>query len=127
MDAGGGHNEGIPLPALSAIHSRPLFSQISPAACGAVCGLSGPKSGIGDAILELLGPVSPESPLLQRPTGLVSMASWEVANMQEAIQHARQACFTVPDPAPGPLPGTRITTIQGAELAGVNMQLLEYV
>jgi catechol 2,3-dioxygenase-like lactoylglutathione lyase family enzyme len=30
---------------------------------------------IGDAVLELLGPASPDSPLRQRPPGLVSMAS----------------------------------------------------
>ena len=29
--------------------------------------------------------------------------------------------------SPGVLPGTRIVTVQGAELAGVNMQLLESV
>jgi catechol 2,3-dioxygenase-like lactoylglutathione lyase family enzyme len=82
---------------------------------------------IGDAVLELLGPASPESPLVKRPPGLVSMASWEVHDMGAAVAQAKAAGFTVPDPAAGPLPGTRITTIQGDVLAGVNMQLLEYV
>jgi hypothetical protein len=82
---------------------------------------------MGNAVLELLGAASAESPIHQRKPGLVSMASWEVvANLDEAVALARQAGFTVPDPAPGPLPGTRITTIPGAELAGVNMQLLQY-
>jgi len=81
---------------------------------------------IGDAVLELLGPGSPDSPIWKRAPGLVSMVSWEVADLEAAVQHARAAGFTVPDPAAGLLPGTRITTVPGAELAGVNMQLLEY-
>lgn len=80
---------------------------------------------IGDAVLELLGPVSEESPLWQRPAGLVSMISWEVDDLEGAVRQAREAGFTVPDPAPGPLPGTLIATIPGSELAGVNMQLLQ--
>jgi catechol 2,3-dioxygenase-like lactoylglutathione lyase family enzyme len=82
---------------------------------------------IGDAVLELLGPASPDSPLRQRPPGLVGMASWEVDDIEAAVRQARGAGFTVPDAAPGPLPGTRITTIPGSELAGVNMQILQYV
>ena len=82
---------------------------------------------IGDAVLELLGAASPDSPLRQRPPGLVGMASWEVDDLDVAVRQARGAGFTVPDPAPGPLPGTRIATIPGSELAGINMQLLEYV
>ncbi len=82
---------------------------------------------IGEAVLELLGPASADSPLWKRPPGLVSMASWEVDDLDGAVRQAREAGFAVPDPAPGPLPGTRITTIQGSDLAGVNMQLLQYV
>jgi len=81
---------------------------------------------IGDAVLELLGPGSPDSPIWKRAPGLVSMVSWEVPDLEEAVRHARAAGFTVPDPAAGPLPGTRITTVPGTELAGVNLQLLEY-
>jgi hypothetical protein len=81
---------------------------------------------IGDAILELLAPASADSPLHQRRPGLVSMASWEVKDLQAAVAAARAAAFTAPDAAPGPLPGTRISTIPGSELASVNMQLLQY-
>jgi hypothetical protein len=79
----------------------------------------------GDAVLELLGPRSADSPLWKRPAGLVSMASWEVGELDVAVTQARGAGFMISEPAPGPLPGTRIATIPGAELAGVNMQLLE--
>jgi catechol 2,3-dioxygenase-like lactoylglutathione lyase family enzyme len=82
---------------------------------------------LGDAVLELLGPASADSPLWQRSPGPVSMASWEVDDLDEAVRLARAAGFTVADPGPGPLPGTRIATIQGSELGGVNMQLLQYV
>jgi catechol 2,3-dioxygenase-like lactoylglutathione lyase family enzyme len=82
---------------------------------------------IGDAIIELLGPATPDSPLAQRPPGLVSMAAFEVSDMAAALAQARAAGFTVADPAPGSLPGTRVTTIPGSELSGLALQLLEYV
>jgi hypothetical protein len=44
-----------------------------------------------------------------------------------AVAQAQAAGFTVTDPATGVLPGTRIATVQGSELAGLNMQLLQYV
>jgi catechol 2,3-dioxygenase-like lactoylglutathione lyase family enzyme len=81
----------------------------------------------GDAVLELLGPVGKDSPLWKRPPGLVSMASWEIGDLETAVAHVRAAGFTVSEPAAGPLPGTRIATVPGTELAGVNLQLLQYV
>jgi catechol 2,3-dioxygenase-like lactoylglutathione lyase family enzyme len=82
---------------------------------------------IGDAIIELLGPATPESPLAQRPPGLISMAAFEVSDMADAVAQARAAGFTVADAAPGSLPGTRVTTIPASELSGLALQLLEYV
>ena len=82
---------------------------------------------VGDAVLELLGPTSAESPIWKRTPGLVSMASWQVQDLDSAVAHARAAGFTVTDPAVGVLPGTRIATVQGGELAGVNLQMLQYV
>jgi hypothetical protein len=55
------------------------------------------------------------------------MASWEVAGLDDAVALARGAGFAATDPAAGVLPGTRTATIQGADLAGVNVQPLEYV
>jgi hypothetical protein len=55
------------------------------------------------------------------------MASWQVADLDAAVAHARAAGFTVADAATGVLPGTRVATVQGSELAGVNVQLLQYV
>jgi hypothetical protein len=54
------------------------------------------------------------------------MSSWEVDDLDESVRLARAAGFTVSEAATGALPGTRIATIPGSELAGVNMQLLHY-
>ena len=82
--------------------------------------------GIGDAIFELLGDPTPSGQLRQRPFGLLSMASWEVADLDGAVAQARAAGFTVSEPTIGALPGTRIATIPAEELAGLRMQLLQY-
>lgn len=82
---------------------------------------------IGDAILELLGPDGPESRLHGRPAGLASMCAFEVPDIDGAVALARERGFTCPDANPGVLPGTRVTTIPGSELAGMSLQLLQYV
>jgi catechol 2,3-dioxygenase-like lactoylglutathione lyase family enzyme len=82
---------------------------------------------IGDANFELLGPATPESPLRNRPPGLISMVALEVAGLAAAVAQAREAGFTVSDPAPGALPGTRAATIPADQLGGLSLQMLEYV
>ncbi|MGH2604038.1 MAG: VOC family protein, partial [Dehalococcoidia bacterium] len=82
---------------------------------------------IGDAIFELLGPATPDSPIATRPPGLISMAAFEVPDLDAAVAQARAAGFTPSEPAAGVLPGTRTATIPPAELAGMAMQLLQYV
>jgi catechol 2,3-dioxygenase-like lactoylglutathione lyase family enzyme len=82
---------------------------------------------VGDAIVELLGPSGPDSPLLGRPPGLNSMTAWEVPDLKSAVETARLAGFEVTDPAIGTLPGTRVARIPGEQLSGITLQLLEYV
>lgn len=82
---------------------------------------------LGDAILELLGPSGPESPVAARPAGLASMCAFEVDDLDGAAALARERGFTVTDPSTGVLPGTRTATIPGDQLSGMSMQLLEYV
>lgn len=82
---------------------------------------------VGDAIVELIAPTEAGSPLLERPEGLISMCAYEVTDMAKAVAMARAAGFTCADAGPGPLPGTRVTTIPGGELGGLGMQLVEYV
>jgi catechol 2,3-dioxygenase-like lactoylglutathione lyase family enzyme len=82
---------------------------------------------IGDAVLELLAPATPDSPLARRPPGLISMASWEVADLSAVVSQVRTAGFESTDPAPGALPRTHTATVAASELGGLTMQLLQYV
>lgn len=82
---------------------------------------------VGDAMFELLGPASAESPLAARPPGLASVVAFEVENLDAAITEARRRGFT-PSPAePGVLPGTRRATIPPDQFSGIALQLLQYV
>ena len=60
---------------------------------------------IGDAMFELLGPATPDSPIRQRPPGLNSMCSFEVPDLDATIAHARAAGFEMADRRIGTLPG----------------------
>jgi predicted enzyme related to lactoylglutathione lyase len=80
---------------------------------------------VGDAIFELIGPAAPDSPIRARPEGLISMCAFEVADLRAAVESARTRGFSCGDPAPGPLPGTRVASIPAAELSGMTLQLLE--
>ncbi|MFN0094594.1 MAG: VOC family protein [Dehalococcoidia bacterium] len=82
---------------------------------------------VGDAIVELLGPDTPDSPLASRPAGLIPMAAFEVPDLAAAVALARERGFTLPDPAGGVLPGTRVSTISPDQMGGLSLQLLEYV
>jgi catechol 2,3-dioxygenase-like lactoylglutathione lyase family enzyme len=82
---------------------------------------------IGDAIMEFLAADGPESRMAGRPAGMASMCAWEVANLDASVEMARARGFSPSEPSKGVLPGTRVSSIPGSELAGVGMQLLEYV
>lgn len=82
---------------------------------------------IGDAMFELLGPATPDSPIRQRPPGLNSMFSVEVPDLDAAVAHTKAAGFEVEGPRIGTLPGTKVATIPGAQTSGLNVQLLQYV
>ena len=82
---------------------------------------------IGDAMFELLGPATPDSPIRQRPPGLNSMCSFEVEDLDAAVAHVRAAGFAVQGPRLGTLPRTRVATVPGREMSGLNLQLLQYI
>lgn len=82
---------------------------------------------IGDAMFELLGPATPDSPIRQRPPGLNSMCSFEVPDLDATVAHVEAAGFTVADRRIGTLPGTIVATIPAAQMSGLNVQLLQYV
>lgn len=82
---------------------------------------------IGDAMFELLGPATPDSPIRQRPPGLNSMFSVEVPDLDAAVAHVEAAGFTLAERRIGTLPGTIIAVIPGTQTSGVNVQFLQYV
>lgn len=83
--------------------------------------------GLNGSVLEVLAAETPEHPINQRPVGLLAMASVEVGKLEEVVQMAREKGFTLPDPAPGALPGTRTATISNDQLGGFALQLLEKI
>ncbi len=83
---------------------------------------------VGDAIVELLGPDSPESPMASRPPGMASMCAFEVTGpLDAALTLARERGFAPADARAGILPGTRVTTVPATDFSGIGLQLLEYV
>ncbi|WP_020469036.1 VOC family protein [Zavarzinella formosa] len=82
---------------------------------------------IGDAIIELLGPVDDQSPLMKRTPGPAPMMSLEVPDLESSVKSALAAGFSAPAAADGVLPMTRTSTIPFSETGGLNWQLLQYV
>lgn len=85
----------------------------------------------GDAIVELLVPTAPESPLAQRieqqGEGMTSSISLEVDDLDQAVARFRNAGLEIAGPQDGVLPGTRIATITARHGHGVAIQLLQYI
>jgi catechol 2,3-dioxygenase-like lactoylglutathione lyase family enzyme len=81
---------------------------------------------VGDVIVEIIGPDGADSPLSAAPGGLVSMAAYEVADLDSAVELARNRTFDVPDGAAGVLPNSRVSTISGNQLGGLALQLIEF-
>jgi catechol 2,3-dioxygenase-like lactoylglutathione lyase family enzyme len=82
---------------------------------------------VGDLMVELLGSTDPSGPLADTPPGLLPVLACEVDDVAACAELARQRGFTPPDPAPGILPGTLVTTIPATETGGIQYQLLQYV
>jgi catechol 2,3-dioxygenase-like lactoylglutathione lyase family enzyme len=82
---------------------------------------------VGDVIVELLAPAGPESHLTGMAPGTRPMIACEVDDVAACVGLARERGFTIPDPAPGFLPGTLTATIAATEVGGFAIQLLQYV
>jgi hypothetical protein len=82
--------------------------------------------GVGDVDVELLKPTSPSSPLACLSPGLLPMVAFEVDDIGAAVALARTRGFTVPDPVPGVLPGTLVTSLPSDATAGLGFQLMQY-
>lgn len=81
---------------------------------------------IGDATLELIGPDGADSPVHQRPAGLASVTAFEVADLDAVVAHVRSRGFELADPAPGVLPGSRVSTVAPDQLGGLALQLITF-
>jgi methylmalonyl-CoA/ethylmalonyl-CoA epimerase len=138
LDAGGLLSHGLPLKRFD--HIATFTPNLAAATAFWTDVLGIPQSGrvptatmtinqmrIGDAIVELIGPAGADSPMASRPPGLGNNAAFEVPDIDAAVAHARAAGFSAPDPRPGPLPGTRVSTVPANELGGIALQMLQYV
>jgi len=82
---------------------------------------------VGDIMVELLASDDPNGPLAGAAPGLRPTVACEVEDVHASVAMARERGFTVPDPGPGALPGTLVAIISPEELAGLSLQLLQYV
>ena len=57
---------------------------------------------------------------------MISMAAYEVPDLEAAVAHVQSRGFTVTEPRRGVLPGTTVASVAPNELAGVRLQLLQY-
>lgn len=81
---------------------------------------------IGDATLELIGPDGADSPVRQRLAGLASVTAFEVGDLDAVVAQVRSAGFELADPAPGVLPGSRVSTVPPDQLGGLALQLIQF-
>lgn len=81
---------------------------------------------VGDAIVELIGPDGPTSPVHERLGGLASVTAFEVADLDGAVAIARANGFALAEPAPGVLPNSRVSVVSPDQLGGLALQLIEF-
>jgi methylmalonyl-CoA/ethylmalonyl-CoA epimerase len=84
----------------------------------------------GQCVIELLAPTSPDSPMAQRITEqgerAASMIAIEVPDIAAEIARYRGHGITMPDAAPGPLPGSVTSTISPDQSFGLAIQLVQF-
>ena len=82
---------------------------------------------VGDVMVELLASDDPNGPLAGAVPGLRPTVACEVEDLEASVALARERGFTVPDSRVGALPGTLVAVIPPEELAGLSLQLLQYL
>jgi methylmalonyl-CoA/ethylmalonyl-CoA epimerase len=84
----------------------------------------------GQAIVELLAPTSPESPMAARleeqGESAASMVAIEVPDLDAEVARYRAAGITLDDPRDGVLPNSRTATISNEQAFGLRIQLIEF-
>ncbi len=88
-------------------------------------------SDCGQTVMELVQPVTNDSPLAERIGSIgehpASMIAIEVSDIEEEISRYRSAGMTVSDFSPGPIPGTLRASLAAQETYGLGIQLISYV
>jgi len=84
----------------------------------------------GQCTIELLSATAPDSPMAQRIAqngeGMSSMMAIEVPDLAAQVARFRAAGYTLPDPAPGPLPASITSTISADQTFGLGVQMIQY-
>ncbi len=82
----------------------------------------------GQCVIELVAPDGPDSPAAQaiatEGERAASMVAVPVADLAAEVARYRAAGLTLPDPAPGVLPGTMTATIPAEQAFGLAIQLI---
>lgn len=81
---------------------------------------------IGDAVLELIAPDGPDSPVADRPKGLASMAAFEVDNLPACRSLLFDQGFQPTEVAGGVLPNSETVVVGGDQLSGFTLQLISF-
>lgn len=81
---------------------------------------------IGDAVLELITPDGPNSPVADRPRGLSSTTAFEVADLSACRSMLVDQGFNPSEIAAGVLPNSETIVVGGDQLSGCNLQLIRF-
>lgn len=81
---------------------------------------------IGDAVLELIAPDGPDSPVVGRPQGLASMAAFEVGDLLGCRSFLIDQGFDPTEIAEGVLPNSETVVVGGNQLSGLTLQLISF-
>ena len=81
---------------------------------------------IGDAVLELISPDGPNSPVSQRPLGLASMAAFEVGDLSSCRSLLLDQGFDPNQITEGVLPKSETVVVGAEELSGFTLQLISF-
>jgi methylmalonyl-CoA epimerase len=101
-------------------------SEVRPEGRGMVIG----QMPCGQAIIELLAPTSPDSPMAKRIAEqgerAASMVAIEVEDIESEVARYRERGFTPGNPQPGALPNSRTSTIPAEQAFGLAIQLIQF-
>jgi len=85
----------------------------------------------GQCLIELIAPAGPDSHfaavVAEQGEGAFPAVAIEVVDVAAEVARYRAAGVNLPDPVPGSMPGTLISTISADQAFGLDIQLAQYV